>query len=332
MQDLGHLAPIKVGLVDPVRPAPLVEAMAFAVLLILSLTTCVVPQRFTFSPHSRTPSMQVDQMGRVFISAGSTLYRLNANLELEDSRALTSEAVNISLSTDGRWLVVCLTDLSCEVYNATNLSAQPVFRRENVIRSSENVALFAAEDSFYVGSTFSENLQTRKRFNLGHYRIIDRFAANNSYLITVPNFVRSFFGGLVRGSNAYYFVVDHNPVVLRNIRVMRVCHNSNFSALYELTLGCGGIIPSVDTRISGISILDNFAGRTGPTVILSRSRPHSTQNYVCVYNLTDLDNIMEQKYNSCSSASDGTREQVDLAWKSSVIFCNKFLVSIVSCT
>ena len=86
--------------------------------------------------------------GSVYTSAGSQLYRLNGNLRLEETRNLTSEAVNSSLSSDGRWLVVCLTDLSCEVYNATNFSAGHVFRRENATKSIMNLALFAAEDSF----------------------------------------------------------------------------------------------------------------------------------------------------------------------------------------
>ena len=59
------------------------------------------------------------------MSAGSQLYRLSSSLGLEETGVLTSEAMNISLSNNGRWLVVCLTDLSCEVYNATNFSAGP---------------------------------------------------------------------------------------------------------------------------------------------------------------------------------------------------------------
>ena len=40
----------------------------------------------------------------------------------------------------------------------------------------------------------------------------------------------------VRGNYAYYFAVDSNPRDVRAYRVMRVCHNSDFSALYELEL------------------------------------------------------------------------------------------------
>ena len=143
----------------PLRATEKTKIMERKIVGTCSLIVCLLlaisnSQRFQLpSSNSGSPGLNVDKIGdgKVFTATGTLLYRLNSNLELEQARNLTSEAVNISLSTDGRWLVVCLTDLSCEVYNATNLSAQPVFRRENAITSAENVALFAAEDSFYVG-------------------------------------------------------------------------------------------------------------------------------------------------------------------------------------
>ena len=109
---------------------------------------------------------------------------------------------------------------------------------------------------------------------------------------------------------------------------MRVCHNSDFKALYELTLLCGGGTPSSDTRISGISVMKKVAGVAGPTVILSRNRRSSSQNYVCLYSLQMIDTIMQQKYDSCAAAMAGSREQIELAWRSSATFCNEFQVSV----
>ena len=136
------------------------------------------------------------------------------------------------------------------------------------------------------------------------------------------------YGGFVRDSNAYYFAMDNNPVDRRNIRVMRVCHNSDLSALYELTLGCGGSTPSPDARISGVSVVDNFAGISGPVVILSRNRPISSHNYVCLYGLREVDAIMQKKYDSCSAATTGSTEQVELSWRNLATFCSTFQVNI----
>ena len=309
-------------------------------LLVSMLVTFSSCQQFNLpSSPSQSPRLQVDGAGSIYVSARSQLYRLNSNLEQEEIRGLASEAVNISLSTDGRWLVVCLTDLSCEVYNATNLSAEPVFRRENVTRSPENVALFAAEDSFYVGSISVDGLGAQQQIILGQYGFAgsrNGTVESGTYGISRSEFERNFYGGFVRGSNAYYFATDNRPLVgdVRSIKVMRVCHNSDFGALYELSLGCGGAAPSSDSRISGVSVVEGLAGMAGTTVILSRNRPGSSQNFVCLYSLQTIDNMMQAKFNTCSRAEVGTNEVIDLAWRNPSInvFCDAFQVNSYNCT
>ena len=101
--------------------------------------------------------------------------------------------VNISLNSDGRWLVVCLTDLSCEVYNATNLSAGHIFRRENAIVSLENLALFAAENSFYVGGIKVSGTR-QDQIVLGQYGFSKDSSTSGDYMITRNGFVRNFYG------------------------------------------------------------------------------------------------------------------------------------------
>ena len=281
----------------------------------------------SFNAQSNITDGEVDEIGRMFLSAGSHLYQLNDNLVLEKMKNLTSESVNISLSNDGRWLVVCMTDLSCEVYNAANLTSGPERPNGNVIRSVSNVALFSTNKSFYVGS-ISNDSRARQQITLGQFGFDGNTTECNNYDITAIAFERNFYDGFVKGDNAYYFVIDSNPARIRGIRVMRVCHNSDFKALYELTLLCGGGTPSSDTRISGISVMEKFAGVAGPAVILSRNRRSSSQNYVCLYSLQMIDTIMQQKYDSCTAAMAGSREQIELAWRISATFCNEFQVSV----
>ena len=301
---------------------------------ILLLTAAIANcQRFDFpSSPSRSPGLQVDENGKIYTAAGSQLYRLNSNLMQEESWGLRTDAVNISLSSDGRWLVVCLTDLSCEVYSANNFSAGHVFRRENAVRSVTNLALFAAEDSFYVGSISSNN-GVQNEMTLSQYRFTasqDDMVASATYTINRNEFERNLYGGFVRGSYAYYIASDNNPPRIegvRNFKVMRVCHNSNFGALYELSLVCVNA-PSTDVRTSGVSVVDeDFGGLVGPVVILSRNRPNSQQNQVCLYSLVDIDREMQAKYDSCSIATIISPEEIDLAWRSSQTFCHLSMVS-----
>ena len=307
------------------------SAIKCLLLLIAAVSNCL---RFDFpSSPSRSPGLQVDRDGKVYASAGSQLYRLNSNLQLEETRILSSEAVNISLSSDGRWLVVCLTDLSCEVYNATNLSAEHVFRQENAITSTENIALFAVEDSFYVGSITtrgSGGSQQSLSVDLGQYRFNESqgSSVNRTYRITTPGFVRNFYGtGFIRGNNTYYFATDNNPSNIRRLKVMRVCHNSDFGALYELALVCSGRPPGSDTRISGVSVVDNFTGISGPIVVISTNRPQSnSQNMVCLYNLDEIDQRMQERLDSCAAVMSGM-EQIKLSWRNDIFFCFAFSVS-----
>ena len=302
-----------------------------SLLLLAVLSSC---QRFDFpSSPSQSPGLQVDREGKIYASAENQLYRLNSNFVQEESWGLATVALSISLSNDGHWLVVCLTDLSCEVYNANNFSAGQVFRRESVIISVDNFALFSAEDSFYVGGITTNAQGAQEQIILRRYGFAGSQAnveVSGSYEITRSDFVRHFYGGFVRGSNAYYFVIDSSPSDVRSVRVMRVCHNSDFNALYELTLTCG-IVPNSGSRIGGLSVAENFTGTTGATVILSRGQPLSSQqNFVCLFNLGDIDNIMERKFNTCTAATGMTSEDVELAWGSQ-ISCNIFLVSMISC-
>jgi hypothetical protein len=295
-------------------------------LIIAAISNC---QRFDFpSSTARSPGLQVAQTGKIYTTAGSQLYRLNSSLGLEETRVLSSEAVNISLSSDGLWLVVCLTDLSCEIYNATNFSAGHVFRRESTILSTGNIALFAAEDSFYVGGiTVSTGRQSG--IVLGQYGFggnQDSSVASRSYTITENGFVRNFYSsGFIRGNNTYYFVVDIDPSNRRSFKVMRVCHNSDFGALYELALTCGSRTPTSFTRISGVSVIDDFAGISGPIIVFSINRRlPSTTNLVCLYSLEAIDGRMQEKFDSCDM-NDNT--QIALSWRNQEPLCSGFSVS-----
>lgn len=269
-------------------------------------------------------NIQVDKIDtdRIFVSAGIHLYQLNGNLELEAITNLTSESVSISLSDDGTWLVVCMADLSCEIYYAANLSDGPLTRRPNATISAKNVALFAAGDRFYTGSISLDNSGAQRQILLNWYGYSGNQRGSGTYVINRGGFERNFYDGFVKGSNAYYFGTDNNPVNsdnrLRNFKVMRVCHNSSIGALYELSLGCGGLRPRANTRISGISVVEDFAGMPGTTIVLSRSRPRSTQNFICLYSLQVIDTMMQAKFNDCFTSQV---DSIKLAWRNPVTFC-----------
>ena len=198
-------------------------------------------QQREFSLSASPSDMKVDGDGRVFLAAGNQVLRLDSSLALQENMTLGSGVLRVALSSDERRVVVCLSDLSCAVYNASDFGAGEQLRRTGASVSSDGVALFTArENSFYVGSVVSGATAS---MNLRQYGFGDTdFVRSMNYQIRRLGFMRRFFGGFVNGSNAYYFMADGNPRDVRGLRVLRTCDSSTcstspctFNALYGIS-------------------------------------------------------------------------------------------------
>ena len=262
--------------------------------------------------------MKVDGDGRVFLSAGNQLFRLDSTLALQENVTLGSSVLRVALSSDERRVVVCLSDLSCAVYNASDFGAGEQLKRTGASASSDVVALFTAEtNSFYVGSVAGGAIAS---MNLRQYGFGDRdFVRSRNYQIQRSGFIRRFFGGFVNGTNVYYFMADGSPREVRGLRVLRACHFStcsspcNFNGLYELRIDCGGGSLPQNSVICGLSVLYSFAGSSDTTVVLARCNAGtSARNRVCSFRLADIDDKMDRKYTECA----GGNGDLETAWDS----------------
>ena len=277
---------------------------------------------------SRPPTLQVDGEGRAFVAAGRQLLRLKSELVPEQNITLSAGAVNISLSSGGERLVVCLEDTSCAVYNASDLSAEPSFVQASALTDVVNkVALFTAGDSFYVGiydpgDGVSGTIRLSQVGGLEGANYV-RFMDYNTFPGT---FQRNFFAGFMSGTNAYYIASDTNPTNTRGIKVMRVCHvtgcpggsaTCGISALYEELLVCGGrAFGAIGDGVCGVSVVEDFAGKTGTGIVISRCRQGFVDsNVVCYVPVAEVDRIMDTRYDSCSLGFG----QVNLDWSFNVL-------------
>jgi len=267
----------------------------------------------------------VDGDGRAFLAAGRQLLRLDSTLALQENVTLGSSVVRVALSSDQRRVVVCLGDLSCAVYNASDFAAGEQLRRPGASASSEVLALFTAEDnSFYVGSILTG---ASPSMNLRQYGFGDRdFERSSDYSIQTGQFMRRFFGGFVNGANAYYFVADGDPRAVRGLRVLRTCDSSSFEALYELRLDCGSDPFPQGSVICGLSVLDSFAGSSDTTVVLARCNTGSSpRNRICSFQLADIDNSMNRKYSECAGVGGAMPTgDIALAWDTNERPCSAF--------
>ena len=274
----------------------------------------------------RPPTLQVDGEGRAFVAAGRQLLRLNSELVPEQNITLSAGALNISLSSGGERLVVCLEDSSCAVYNASDLSAEPSLVQASALTDVVNrVALFAAEDSYYAGSheLIDENAVPAGIIRLTQVGGLEgaNFVRSMEYNTFPGSFQRDFFAGFMSGTNAYYISFDTNPTIIRGIKVTRVCHvtgcpggsaTCGISALYEELLVCGGRpIGDEEDGVCGVSVVEDFAGTTGTGIVISRCRQgFQGSNVVCYVPVAEVDRIMDTRYDSCSMGIG----QVNLDW------------------
>ena len=287
-----------------------------------------------FPLPSQPSDMTVDSGGGVFLAAGNQLFRLDKNLPLQENVSLGSDILKIALSSDESRLVVCLSDESCDVYSATDFSAGPQLTIGGAAASLNDIALFTSPgDSFYVGS-FGEPPSTAvadvvflTQYGFGNSSFTRE--SGTSFSTTTNNFLRTFYRGFVQDVNAYYFVIDTSDNTdVRGLRVLRVCDIAECAggsgvcevdALYEAELRCSGL-GVIDSRICGVSLLENIAGSAVKTIVLSVC---AGRNRICSFNLTEIDMAMDDKYTECS----GGTGSIALAWGRPSRPCAEFQVS-----
>ena len=306
----------------------------YALSLCNSLSNFTVP-----GESSRPPALQVDGEGRAFVAAGNQLLRLNSDLGIEQSVTLSSDAVNISLSSGGEWLVVCSADLSCAVHSANDLSTVSS-TSGSALAAANRVALFTAGDSFYVGShdptptASGGTLRLQQVYGLSGS---SDFTRSTDYVASISNFRRDFFSGFMSGTNSYYVVSDSQPGTIHEVRIMRVCHVTScpsgastcgVTAVYEEIIICGGefeIADSADDGVCGVSLVENFAGTSGPSLVMARCRRESTRsNFICVVPISEVDSRMDEKYDECSSGTGN----LYVAWMELFYQCSLFMADV----
>ena len=242
-------------------------------------------------------------------------------------------------------MVVCSTDLSCAVYNASDLTSEPR-RIESALVNTNRVAVFTAGDTFYVGSR--DDVFNVVEDSEGPIRLLQsnglgsssNFQRSRDYDVELNAFRRDFLAGFLSGSNAYFIVADHNPNDERSIRIMRVCHETGcpggssmceFTALYEEDIRCGPRLSGSGDTVCGMSVVEDFGGVSGTSLLISRCREKSpTSNLVCLYSLSDLDGVMDDRFDRCvmDDANDQSdNEELQVAWRSGLADLNCAVVT-----
>ena len=285
---------------------------------------------FPFNRYRGGLGLQVDSTGRTFLATDNYLYRLNVQLVQEERVDLGATVINrgLALSSTGM-VVVCLEDLSCSVYNASNLSAGPIRSISNAIGEDIGfgATIITSGDTFYTGAMTDEGQKmVLQQFGEGFNRSSDNNpAGTRNKLVGISGLTRrDYHDGFVSGGFAYYFVVDYyqQPRMLISLcpRLLRICNmpdcggpsTCGVTALYELGINCGFQTITEDTCLCAVSLAEDFSGISGPTAVINLC--HGGTNSICVVNITAVNEAMDAKYDSCI-VSRTAGEEIGLAWK-----------------
>ncbi len=259
----------------------------FALFLLQGAVYSQSPSFNFFTTDHYLPGLQVDSTGRTFLAADNYLYRLNAQLLQEERVDLGAFVLEegLVLSSTGM-LVVCLEDLSCSVYNASNLSTGPIRSVSNAIVGyfDSGAAIITSGDSFYTGAITDKGERiVLQQFGEEFSRSSDNnpSGTRNELVVEVNHFFeRDFyaFGGFVSNGFAYYYVVvDYQPADARAIRLLRVCNmpdcggpsTCGVTGLYELGINCGLQGITENTCLCAVSLMEDFSGISGPTAVVT---------------------------------------------------------------
>ena len=285
-------------------------------------------KKFALLGHSLTnaPSLQVDRGELIYIAAGHQLYKLNSNLDPQQNINLTSPAVKISLNPEGDELVVCMEDLSCLMYSANDLSVQPLVGNV-ALANATDISLFSSGRDFYAGSSdypVGDSVGTIRLSRIFNLSMNTYSGQSKDYTITRHGFHRKFIHGFSVEKYSYFVVLDTGDHP--SIRIMRATNDPlccsigdetcSFTALSEDMIFCAtesNNFIEEDDDICGVSMVTDFGGKKGFSIVLSRCH-HSAQsghNLVCSISIDDINDRLDGTYDLCST---GAQPQTGTAW------------------
>ena len=285
---------------------------ALCLLCFCSLVLCELSPVTLSASHISTGG------GKVFASSETTVYLYSSDLVQQQSVSLESVVIALTTTQNGQWLVVCLENGDCSVINGSNINADPSI----TVNGDSSTALFITPDTdgqrFYIGSYEAIGGSGVDRIGYSEYGFAGSQSVDRTEIIVpLTAFLttegRDFYYGFFQSGYAYYVVSD--AVVgssLRELRIIRVCNISqsdSFDSQYELVLGCGGQSTSVNIR--GISVFNE------ETLVIGRI--FSGGSRVCSYNLSDINSMMDDSYQTC--VVDGTGNK-NVRWFDGSQMCN----------
>ena len=254
------------------------------------------------------------QSGSVIVGSTTSLRRLGLNLEVLQTITLQDGQANRLLAGDpgGTYddSFMSCAGLRCELLNVNNITNRQWQGSTTLLEGSLNaLGLFVTgPDGYSVFTAALRNeVQTLRASRLLRGRLVGVGTGGGSFVRFARQdeagrfILRKFLSAFKHEEYSYYINrlrIEIDQLETNQVRMVRLCNDDNhttgfFESYFEIHLECGGSnrLPTAATFISVPSPL-------GPTsVVVTVSDP--TENHACVYNLTEIHNLMTEKYEDC---------------------------------
>ena len=252
-------------------------------------------------------NLLLTQSGSVIVGSTTSLRRLDLNLEVLQTVPLQGGQANRLLAGDpgGTYdnSFMSCSGLRCELLSINNITNRLWQGNTALLEGSLNaLGLFVTgPDGYSVFTAALRNEVQTSRLLRGRLVGVgtgggsfDRYARQGE---SSPFVLRKFLSVFKHEEYSYY--INQLRIEMEDqVRLVRLCNDDNyttgfFESYFEIHLECGGSnrLPTAATFISVPSPL----GTT--SIVVTVSSP--TENHACVYNLTEIHDLMTEKYESC---------------------------------
>ena len=242
----------------------------------------------------------------LYVAEGATLHLLHNNLTHLCSLAMGNATISkIAVSTDERFVIVCLITGICNSYQIeslldTNSSASlsvPIVKAADPTVKEIALAV-TSNSSFYQGYTMEGS---KRVIVLGQFK----YDGNTTFQlrtteapITNPNFIsRDFYDAVKKGHFIYYVAVDTVGNDTR-LTVLRICEHFDTCTLIEVQLDCGNTISVFS--ITPSSLIRDPDNSSDIVVVIAMTSKSISR--VCSYQLANIDTELQRTYDEYISS------------------------------
>ena len=248
-------------------------------------------------------NLLVTEVGSLVLGSNFALRRLDAHLDMLQTVYLPEGQPNRLLvnDPDGTYngSFMSCTRTACELLDVENITRQLWMSSDVLLDGTLNVlGLFVPgpDGNSVFTALLPNDFDTIRASTIRRGRVVGS-SNNQDFMIlafqaeSTPFVMREFLTAFQHQGFSYYVVIDS----IVQTRVVRICNNDTtaftaFDSYFEIQLECGtyyGIaVPTAATFVS----LDS-------TIAVSVAT--DTENLLCVYELSQINQLMFDKYNSC---------------------------------